>query len=536
MILLTGFYLDPDPARFGELLECLRRNALNEIIEEIYVVAQEQVVPSDLVASFSQAARSKLRVVPQRGRLTFEHLFAYANALGAGWRVVIANADIYFDNTLRRLVNFDLSGKLLCLSRWDVQGDGSTCFFEHAASQDAWIFETPMRAFRCDFRLGVPACDNRLAWEAERAGLAVSNPSRSVHANHLHLSGVRRYTERERLPGPTRAVPAGFLGTPWLWFVLSIIGSATGLCETISSLARQGYSNCIVVYGAAADGSSTCVLTDHASVSVIPPSAASPVTSSQAWNRGAAAVDDDGIICFVEAGTVAAPGFSEHVLSRFEHDRFFVRGSDGLEGGGALVCSRAAFSSVGGFDETIVNPREAYADLCATLRRARLKEHSFCSASLSYRANSELTVRKPAQRNLVVREPLAVVAFHETMGCTVARLTAGASSHNNDHRPFDAVPDALLGRAFTQAVACYVSPIEVQFLHAGKLYVLVGTDWDGYYPASAWLSGKGTKEILPLVTTARGTAFEVWSLLGGTGERLVIPTQVVLVGDRLVRA
>jgi hypothetical protein len=140
------------------------------------------------------------------------------------------------------------------------------------------------------------------------------------------------------------------------------------------------------------------------------------------------------------------------------------------------------------------------------------------------------------QRTVAARESLAAVAFHETMGCTVTRLTLGASSHNNDFRPFDAVPDALLGRAFMQAVACRVSPVELQFLQPGKIYVLVGTDWEGYYPATAWLLGRGTKEELPPVTTASGTGFEVWSLFGRVGERLVIPTQVVLVGDRLVHA
>jgi hypothetical protein len=122
------------------------------------------------------------------------------------------------------------------------------------------------------------------------------------------------------------------------------------------------------------------------------------------------------------------------------------------------------------------------------------------------------------------------------MGLTVARLTLGASSHNNDWRPFDAVPDVLLGRVFTQAVACRVSPVEIDFLQSGKLYVLVGTDWDGYHPAIAWLSGRGIKEMLPPALTARGTAFEIWSVVGVAGESAVIPTQVVLVGDRLIRS
>jgi hypothetical protein len=536
VILLTGFYLDPDPARCRELLECLSRNAMNEVIEEVHVLLEEMVDPSNLLASLSPAVRSKLRVVPQRGRPTFQSLFGYANTQPTASRVIIANADIYFDASLRRLQNFDLLGRLLCLSRWDVLADGSTRFFEHPASQDAWIFENPIRAFRCDFPLGVPACDNRLAWEADRAGLVVSNPSRSVHANHLHLSGIRRYVERERLSGPTKAVPAELLGTPWLWFVLAAVGRAADFSETVSSLAKQPCSNCIIAGDLAAYGLSTWVSASHGSVSVVAPAAESSVSVGQAWNRGAAGVEDDGITCFVEGGTVAEPGFSEHVLSRIAHDRFLMPDDADPKQATALVCGKAIFSSVAGFDETIVDPSRACADLRAALLLANVKPHSYCGGLLSHAARSEPSAPDPQPNELVGREPLAVVAFGETMGYTVARLTLGASSHNNDPRPFDAVPDILLGRVFTQVVSSRVSPVTIHFVQSGRLYVLVGTDWYGYHPATAWLSDKGRKETLPPVTTKRGTGFEIWSLLGSAGERFVIPTQVVLVADRLVRA
>jgi hypothetical protein len=76
--------------------------------------------------------------------LTYRDLFLHANRHLCGQSVVIANADMFFDETLRRLEEYDLSGKLLCLSRWDVQKDGTTCFFEHPCSQDAWIFRAPI--------------------------------------------------------------------------------------------------------------------------------------------------------------------------------------------------------------------------------------------------------------------------------------------------------------------------------------------------------------------------------------------------------
>jgi hypothetical protein len=46
---------------------------------------------------------------------------------------------------------------------------------------------------------------------------------------------------------------------------------------------------------------------------------------------------------------------------------------------------------------------------------------------------------------------------------------------------------------------------------------------------------RGYKEDLSVARTSRGNAFEIWSLVAGAGERFVIPTQVMLVADHLVK-
>ena len=343
--MLTAFYEDAAPARREELLECVRRNVADETIEEIHLFLEEALSPE----ARSALAAPKVRLVEHGGRATFRELFDHANANLAGCRIAIANADIYFDGSLARLGGYDLSNELLCLSRWNVESNGSAWLFEHPDSQDAWIFEAPIRPFSCDFHLGLPACDNRVAWEAAQAGLVVSNPARSLRAYHLHLSHVRRYGEEQRLPGPTASLPAGFLGP-------------------------------------------------------------------------------------------------------------------------AL-------------------------DL-----------------------------------------PPARVGFAEEMGYAVARLEPGISSHVNDSRPFTTIPDELRGLRFTQVVAGNAAPFEVEFRTSGKLFVLVGNDWEGYRTARDWLTRTGFDEKLPLAETEPGVGFEAWSLLGEAGDRLVLPTQVMLVAEDLVRS
>jgi uncharacterized membrane protein len=122
------------------------------------------------------------------------------------------------------------------------------------------------------------------------------------------------------------------------------------------------------------------------------------------------------------------------------------------------------------------------------------------------------------------------------MGYRVERLREGISSHTNANRPFESVPPPLVGKQFTQVVAFRAAPVALEFLSAGKLYVLVGTDWEGHRAALDWLVTAGFREPLPPARTRGDASFEVWSLLGARGEEVVIPTQVMLVADELRRA
>jgi hypothetical protein len=67
------------------------------------------------------------------------------------------------------------------------------------------------------------------------------------------------------------------------------------------------------------------------------------------------------------------------------------------------------------------------------------------------------------------------------------------------------------------------------------LYVLVGNDWAGHQLNIEWLSQNGFREALPLVETQSKTGFEIWSLVAEAGEHFVLPTQVILAANGLVR-
>lgn len=207
--LLVGFYRDPVVARMHELISCLEFNVANEIFETVHVFVEEKRLRlSQFRREFPVLTHHKIQLIDHGRRVSYQDLFDHANCELAGKRIVVANADIYFDQTLALLVGVDLKDKFLCLSRWDVQEDGSSRLFDHTFSQDAWIFQTSIRSFHSDFRMGLPRCDNRIAWEAQCAGLAVSNPSRSIRAYHLHTSGIRNYKQSQELRGDGLGIPS----------------------------------------------------------------------------------------------------------------------------------------------------------------------------------------------------------------------------------------------------------------------------------------------------------------------------------------
>lgn len=415
MILLVGFYRDVAPERTEELVECLRRNVANPHLAEVVVFVEDPAGVDQMASEFAVLRHPKITLIQQGRRVCFQDLFAYANQRLAGHGVIVANADIFFDETLGLLEEESLAGRLLCLARWEPTPDGGWQLFDVPFSQDAWIFEAPLPEFRADILLGKPGCENRLAFEAEKAGLVLSNPSRSVRARHWHRSAVRNYTPHERLRGPVRHV-------------------APTLLEST-------------------DG-----------------------------NR--AATDP-----FVA-------DFPSHRGRRQEREAHALR-----------------------------------ADLEDALR-------SRFAAALPRRLRRELLL---AARQRLARDsgptegPWAAVAFRETMGYVLARLEPGVSTHRNDERPLVAIPPAWVGMPFTQVVAQHAAPVEISFMSAGRLLVLASPGWEGYRVAEHFLDQAGWRVPLELLHTRDGTRFVPWLLQAEAGERCVVPTQVMLISERLVR-
>ena len=88
--------------------------------------------------------------------------------------------------------------ELVVLSRWDVDDSGSLKFFDNNGSQDVWIFRGVPENVDGNIKIGIPGCENRIAYEFKSNGYSVKNVGRIIKAIHLHLSGLRNYTEQDR--------------------------------------------------------------------------------------------------------------------------------------------------------------------------------------------------------------------------------------------------------------------------------------------------------------------------------------------------
>ena len=153
-------------------------------------------------------------VTAPKGRPTFSELFALCKPEAVN---VIANSDIHFERTGLDLMDEICGNECFALSRWDGGKAGGYRLWDHADSQDAWVFRGIPQGINAPFTMGIAGCDNKLAWLIDQAGYVLRNPSRTIRAYHLHNVQWRSYLHDpegqarggkkiERIPPPYKLV------------------------------------------------------------------------------------------------------------------------------------------------------------------------------------------------------------------------------------------------------------------------------------------------------------------------------------------
>ncbi len=194
--LFINYFDHSNSARKKEIEFCLEKNQENEYLHKIIIVNRNE-------------------------RATYGDFFRAMKKYPKGVNI-IANADIYFDETIQLADNIK-QFQCYALTRWeDVSGVIMDFNQRHGRpsppqwSQDAWIFRGSTKPEFYDnveairenkhremipFCLGIPGCDNKIAALLKEKGFNVINPSLDIKAIHKHLTSSRDYPSYQILKG-----------------------------------------------------------------------------------------------------------------------------------------------------------------------------------------------------------------------------------------------------------------------------------------------------------------------------------------------
>jgi hypothetical protein len=210
--LYINYYTDinGNTQRQHELDTCLNNNINNGHIDNVFVVVD------NLERYKYLKVNPKLHLILNREQPTFSDMFYKIWEYSEDTDVSITcNSDIYFDKTIELAINYLQvhQNVSFALSRWDVNVDGKLSQITNPESQDAWIvYGKPKGGMNLDFQYGKWACDNRMAYELDKVGYTVLNPSHSIIIHHLHNSNIRKSTYMtDVVPPPHKSIPLSYL-------------------------------------------------------------------------------------------------------------------------------------------------------------------------------------------------------------------------------------------------------------------------------------------------------------------------------------
>lgn len=191
--LITTYHHDEQ--RVSEYIYCLEQNLQNPVIENI-IILEESPLPIQ---------HDKIHTIHIDQRPTYSEIFSFCNKFLPASIVILANADIYYDSTLRHIQEVDLSGTMIALSRYEDPHHDRPIVGPN--SQDTWILKTPINIKNADYTQGVMGCDGKIAYHASNSGYKVYNPCYTIKSYHFHNSQVRHYDPERLMPDPHYTSP-----------------------------------------------------------------------------------------------------------------------------------------------------------------------------------------------------------------------------------------------------------------------------------------------------------------------------------------
>ena len=205
--LFTQYFRHENNRRYKEIKESFSNNYKCNIFDKI-VLINEKDYSDELTNIISDPNRVQQIVTGKR--LTYYDFFKIVSEYAPdNCIVILANADIYFDDTLNVIHKLNMDNKMLALLRWDVQqyrDDPPILFGPRPDSQDSWVFLSDSIKSRIwnptkfNYQLGMPGCDNRISADILRMKFLIANPALSIKSYHIHSTNIRNYNIENKIP------------------------------------------------------------------------------------------------------------------------------------------------------------------------------------------------------------------------------------------------------------------------------------------------------------------------------------------------
>lgn len=207
MILISSYYISENEKRNDEIKKCLEKNYENNYISKIYLL-NDMIYDLSFVKDLNKKIIQVIISEENNYKLKFSDSIKYINDNLEGEICILSNSDIYFDNTLSKINDSNISNIFFALLRYDEDENGKKNIFKNFDtprnnSQDSWIFKSPLNIDfnKIDFSFGTLGCDSIFLFNVYDTGLKISNPSLDIVTTHLHNSEFRTYNIDERIHG-----------------------------------------------------------------------------------------------------------------------------------------------------------------------------------------------------------------------------------------------------------------------------------------------------------------------------------------------
>ena len=207
MNLITTYYTPSNTERLNEINLCLKKNVENKYIKKIILLNNEIFRLDFINDPFKKILQVKISN-NEKYKLKFSDAIKYINEYCKDEICILANSDIYFNETLNKINRFNISNKMFSLLRYDLKENNSLEIFKNFGeprndSQDSWIFMSPMNVSYdlIDFEFGTLGCDNMFSSIVYNTGLTITNPCYDIVSIHVHKSNFRTYNEDSRIHG-----------------------------------------------------------------------------------------------------------------------------------------------------------------------------------------------------------------------------------------------------------------------------------------------------------------------------------------------